>query len=193
MMFFRDDNKVRVNQTSISTFIGTDTKLEGTLITHSSVRIDGTVLGGVVADGTVILSQNGQIQGNVIAENIVVAGVIDGNLTIKDKTNIEPTGEVYGDINTARILIDEQSVFQGKCNMNVDRSKSKKGKLKLREVVKPQPEMPQGAEPKPEGETAKKSEDVKPKKKADEKSEAAPEKKEKTADEPKALKVETLD
>ena len=192
-MFFRDDNKVRVNQTSISTFIGTDTKLEGTLITHSSVRIDGTVLGGVVADGTVILSQNGQIQGNVIAENIVVAGVIDGNLTIKDKTNIEPTGEVYGDINTARILIDEQSVFQGKCNMNVDRSKSKKGKLKLREVVKPQLEMPQGTEPKPEGETAKKSEDVKAKKKADEKSEAAPEKKEKTADEPKALKVETLD
>ena len=135
-MFFKDDNRVRVSQTSISTFIGEDTKLEGTLITHSSVRIDGKIIGGVVADGTVILSQNGQIQGNVIAENIVVAGVLDGNLTIKDKTNIEPTGEVYGDINTARILIDEQSVFQGKCNMNVDRSKSKKGKLKLREIPK---------------------------------------------------------
>ena len=134
MFFFRDDNKVRVNQTSITTFIGTDTKVEGTLIVHSSVRIDGTVVGGVCADGTVVLSQNGQIQGNVIAENIVVAGVIDGNLTIKDKTNIEPTGEVYGDINTARILIDEQSVFQGKCNMNIDRSKAKKGRIKLKEV-----------------------------------------------------------
>ncbi len=133
-MFFKDDNRVKVSQTSISTFIGADTKLEGTLITRSSVRIDGTIVGGVVADGTVILSQNGQIQGNVIAENIVVAGVLDGNLTIKDKTNIEPTGEVYGDINTSRILIDEQSVFQGKCNMNVDRTKSKKGKLKLREI-----------------------------------------------------------
>lgn len=139
-MFFRDDNKVRVSQTSISTFIGADTKLEGTLITRSSVRVDGTIVGGVVADGTVILSQNGQIQGNVIAENIVVAGVLDGNLTIKDKTNIEPTGEVYGDINTARILIDEQSVFQGKCNMNVDRSKSKKSKLKLRELPKEEKE-----------------------------------------------------
>ena len=190
-MFFKDDNKVRVNQTSISTFIGADTKVEGTLITHSSARIDGTVLGGVVADGTVILSANGQIQGNVIAENIVVAGVIDGNLTIKDKTNIEPTGEVYGDINTARILIDEQSVFQGKCNMNVDRSKSKRGKLKLREVVKPQQE-PQSTETKLDAESTKKSEDAKAKK-TDEKSEAAPDKKEKQADEPKALKVETLE
>ena len=74
MLFFKDDNKVRVSQTSITTFIGADTKVEGTLIVHSSVRIDGTVVGGVCADGTVVLSQNGQIQGNVIAENIVVAG-----------------------------------------------------------------------------------------------------------------------
>ncbi len=159
-MFFRDDNKVRISQTSISTFIGEDTKLEGTLITHSSVRIDGTIIGGVVADGTVILSQNGQIQGNVIAENIVVAGVIDGNLTIKDKTNIEPTGEVYGDINTARILIDEQSVFQGKCNMNVDRSKSKKGKLKLREIPKEElPETKAATDEKPKAEEKSKAED----------------------------------
>ena len=133
-MFFRDDNKVRINQTSISTFIGSDTKIEGTLITSSSVRIDGTVVGGVCAEGTVVLSQSGQIQGNVIADNIVVAGVVDGNLTINDKTNIEPTGEVYGDINTSKILIDEQSVFQGNCNMNIDRSKAKKGRLKLKET-----------------------------------------------------------
>lgn len=161
-MFFKDDNKVRINQTSISTFIGADTKVEGTLITRSSVRIDGEIVGGVVADGTIILSQTGQIQGNVIAENIVVAGVVDGNINVKDKTNIEPTGEVYGDINTARILIDEQSVFQGKCNMNVDRSKSKKGRLKLKEVPKAKTETEtagdktagdKAAEDKPAGET----------------------------------------
>ena len=133
-MFFRDDNKVRINQTSIATFIGADTKVEGTLITRSSVRIDGTVEGGVVADGTVVLSQTGQIIGNTIAENIVVAGVVEGNITVKDKTNIEPTGEVYGDISTSRILIDEQSVFQGKCNMNIDRTKTKKSRLKVKEI-----------------------------------------------------------
>ena len=174
-MFFRDDNKVRVSQTSISTFIGSDTKIEGTLITSSSVRIDGTVVGGVCADGTVVLSQSGQIQGNVIADNIIVAGVVDGNLTINDKTNIEPTGEVYGDINTSKILIDEQSVFQGNCNMNIDRSKAKKGRLKLKEtepVKTPEkqekvektekPEKP--AKPEKTEETPVKTEDTKEKK-----------------------------
>ena len=170
-MFFRDDNKVKVNPTSITTFIGTDTKVEGTLIVHSSVRIDGSIVGGVCADGTVVLSQSGQIEGNVIAENIVVAGVVDGNLNIKEKTNIEPTGEVYGDINTSRILIDEQSVFQGKCNMNIDRTKAKKGRLRLREVPETKPE-------------------AKPETKSEAKSEKKPE--EKSSDTPK-LQVETLE
>ena len=152
---FKDDNKVRVSPTSITTFIGDDTTVEGTLITHSSVRIDGKIVGGVVADGTVVLSQNGEIQGNVIAENIIVAGVVDGNLNIKDKTNIEPTGEVYGDITTARVLIDEQSVFQGKCNMNIDRSKNKRGRFRLKETAAAKKEEQETAEVRKEAEVKK--------------------------------------
>lgn len=190
-MFFRDDNKVRVSQTSISTFVGADTKIEGTLITHSSVRIDGTVVGGVVAEGTIVLSQSGQIDGNVIADNIVVAGVVDGNLTIKDKTNIEPTGEVYGDINTARILIDEQSVFQGKCNMNVDRTKSRKLKLKLREIPESDLKAEEPKEEKPKQEKAKPEKPKTAATAAAPKTEAKPEKQEKQ--EKPRLQVENLD
>ena len=170
-MFFKDDNKVRVSQTSITTFIGADTTVEGTLITHSSVRVDGKIVGGVVADGTVVLSQDGEIQGNVMAENIVVAGVIDGNLNIRDKTNIEPTGEVYGDITTSRVLIDEQSVFQGKCNMNIDRGKNKRGKFKLKETPEVKPEPVEKKEPAEKVKTADKPEKKEPDKKASEKKE----------------------
>lgn len=137
-MFSRDDNKVKVSNAQIATFIGADTKVEGTVITKTSIRIDGTIIGGVCADGTVVLSKSGQIKGNVIAENIIIAGVVDGNMQITDKTNIEPTGEVYGDITTGRILIDEQSIFQGKCNMNINRDGKKSQRIKpSKESVKP--------------------------------------------------------
>ena len=181
-MFFRDDNKVRISQTSISTFVGSDTKIEGTLITTSSVRIDGNVVGGVCADGTVVLSQSGQIQGNVIADNIIVAGVVDGNLTIKDKTNIEPTGEVYGDITTAKILIDEQSIFQGNCNMNIDRSKARKGRLKLKEA---EPAKAPAKQEKPE-----KSEKTEAVKKTENKAEKPEETKEKKPENNEPIKKE---
>lgn len=128
-MFGRDDGKVKVSNAQISTFIGEDTTIEGKIITKSSLRIDGVVIGGVIAEGTVVLTESGQIQGNVMAENIIVSGVVDGNMEIRDKVNIEPTGEVYGDITTNRILVDEQSVFQGKCNMNRDKETEKKRRL----------------------------------------------------------------
>lgn len=132
-MFGRDDGKVRVSNAQISTFIGEDTTIEGTIITKSSLRIDGTVVGGVIAEGTVVLSESGHIQGNVMAENIIVSGIVDGNMEIKDKVNIEPTGEVYGDITTSRILVDEESVFQGKCNMNRDKETEKKRRFSRKE------------------------------------------------------------
>ena len=55
---------------------------------------------------------------NRMAENIVVAGVVEGNMQIREKVNVEPTGEIYGDITTKSLLIDEESVFQGNCYMN---------------------------------------------------------------------------
>lgn len=127
-MFFKNDNKVKINSSQIGTYVGADTKIEGTVITKSSLRVDGTIVGGVCADGSVIVSKSGHIKGDVIAQNIIVAGVVNGNMQIKDKTNIEPTGVVYGDISTNKILIDEQSKFQGNCNMNIARDGKRSGR-----------------------------------------------------------------
>lgn len=112
------DDKINLDNYTITTIVGNDTVLEGTIISKSSVRIDGALIGGVSAEGVVILSKNGKIKGNIMAENIVVAGVVEGNMQIREKVNVEPTGEVYGDITTKSLLIDEQSVFQGNCYMN---------------------------------------------------------------------------
>ena len=112
------DDKINLNNYTITTIVGADTVVEGTIITKSSVRIDGTLIGGVSAEGVVILSKNGKIKGNIMAENIVVAGVVEGNMQIREKVNVEPTGEIYGDITTKSLLIDEESVFQGNCYMN---------------------------------------------------------------------------
>ncbi len=113
-----NSDKINLNNYTITTIVGNDTVVEGTIITKASVRIDGTLIGGVSAEGVVILSKNGKIKGNIMAENIVVAGVVEGNMQIREKVNVEPTGEIYGDITTKSLLIDEESVFQGNCYMN---------------------------------------------------------------------------
>ena len=66
-----NSDKINLNNYTITTIVGNDTVVEGTIITKASVRIDGTLIGGVSAEGVVILSKNGKIKGNIMAENIV--------------------------------------------------------------------------------------------------------------------------
>lgn len=133
------DDKINLDNYTITTIVGNDTVVEGTIITKSSVRIDGTLIGGVSAEGVVILSKNGKIKGNIMAENIVVAGVVEGNMQIREKVNVEPTGEIYGDITTKSLLIDEESVFQGNCYMNrevpVNGGRGKKKAAKSEKII----------------------------------------------------------
>ena len=133
------DDKINLDNYTITTIVGADTVVEGTIITKSSVRIDGTLIGGVSAEGVVILSKNGRIKGNIMAENIVIAGVVEGNMQIREKVNVEPTGEIYGDITTKSLLIDEEFVFQGNCYMNRDvpvaGGKGKKKNAKSEKIV----------------------------------------------------------
>lgn len=132
------EEKINLANCAITTIVGSDTVVEGTIITKSSVRIDGTLIGGVSAEGVVILTKNGKIRGNVMAENIIVAGVVEGNMQIREKVDVEPSGEIYGDITTKKLLIDEESIFQGNCYMNRDKQAEK---VKQQENVKAQENM----------------------------------------------------
>ena len=118
--FIANDDRIKVDTTTITTMVGVDTLIEGTLKTKSSIRINGTIIGDVRADGIVVLTKTGKIVGTIEAESIIVAGVVEGNMSIRDKVNVEATGEIYGDVITKKFVIDEESIFQGNCIMNRD-------------------------------------------------------------------------
>ena len=118
--YIANDDRIKVDTTTITTMVGVDTLIVGTLKTKSSIRINGTIIGDVRADGIVVLTKTGKIVGTIEAESIIVAGVVEGNMSIRDKVNVEATGEIYGDVITKKFVIDEESIFQGNCIMNRD-------------------------------------------------------------------------
>lgn len=115
-----DDNKIKVKTSTITTFIGKDCIVEGKIQTDASLRVDGTFIGDIRSKGVVILTPSGKVVGTIEAENIIVAGIMEGNMSIRDKVNVEPTGQIYGEIVTKKFVIDEESIFQGNCIMNRD-------------------------------------------------------------------------
>lgn len=102
----------------VGTIIGPGAVIEGPLTTKDSTRIDGIIKGNVSISGALIIGQEGKVTGTVSALNVYVAGEVNGNITApQGKIEISDTGKVYGDISCKGIIIDENAVFQGKCEM----------------------------------------------------------------------------
>ncbi len=124
MFGLRNDNSVDPALEQVGTIIGPGAILDGPLTTNDSTRIDGTVKGNVTISGALIVGQEGKILGNVSAVNAYVAGEITGNVSVpQGKIEISDTGKVIGDVTCKGIIIDENAVFQGQCDMaGVDKS-----------------------------------------------------------------------
>ena len=102
----------------VGTIIGPGAVLDGPLTTKDSTRIDGTIKGNVTISGALIVGQEGKINGTVSAMNVYIAGEVNGNITApQGKIEISDTGRVIGDVTCKGIIIDENAVFSGQCDM----------------------------------------------------------------------------
>ena len=120
----KKDNNVDPALEQVGTIIGPGAILDGPLTTKDSTRIDGTVNGNVTISGALIVGQEGKINGTVSAMNAYVAGEITGNVSApQGKVEISDTGKVIGDVTCKGIIIDENAVFHGNCEMtSIDKS-----------------------------------------------------------------------
>lgn len=103
--------------------IGEGTTIEGKVKSQGSVRVDGRIVGELIAHETVVVGAAGEIEGNVAAKNITVGGKVKGSLAAQEKLFFQTQAVVRGDINAAKLVVDEGAVFDGKCSMTSDRAR----------------------------------------------------------------------
>ena len=101
----------------LESIVGHDAYLEGTLSSKASLRIDGRVKGAVLCEGIVIIGSEGYVEGEITSYDVFIAGEFRGNVTAKNRVEIAGNGKVYGDITTAKIVIDPGVLFEGRCRM----------------------------------------------------------------------------
>jgi len=98
-------------------FLGSGTKLEGTIHAESSVRIDGTLKGKLVCKNTVTVGINGEIEGEVQAKNAIIGGKINGKIKVTEKLVLEAKSKLIGELKANKLIIDEGAVFEGTSKM----------------------------------------------------------------------------
>lgn len=84
------------------TLIGRQTEIQGNLQFGESIRIDGKVVGNVGLPGSqeqsVVIGPTGEVQGDVSAGRVIVAGKVLGNIHAFEKVELDAAAVVHGDI-----------------------------------------------------------------------------------------------
>lgn len=111
------NSKKTVDESKIDTILGPSSNIEGKINAGGTVRIDGRYTGDIFSEKDVIIGENGNISGNVHAENVCISGLVNGNIYCKGILEIFSTGRLEGDIEVKKISISDGAVFKGKCNM----------------------------------------------------------------------------
>lgn len=114
-MFSKQKNDKKLNE--ISTIIGEETTVEGTLNVQSSIRIEGKVYGEIKCSGDVTVGKDGYVENSITARNLFIAGKVKGNVNVENKIHIYDTGKLDGKAEMSVIVIDENGYFHGESLM----------------------------------------------------------------------------
>lgn len=102
------------------TLIATGTTILGDVNSENDVRIDGKVVGNILAKGRVVLGEYAVVDGTITAINAEIAGSVNGSLQISEVTLIKATGKILGDLTTLKLVVEPGAVFSGNCIMSVN-------------------------------------------------------------------------
>lgn len=106
------------SQNSSKNTLSSDVEIKGNLKFSGELNFDGKLDGEIQTDGTLNLGDSAVITGNIQAQSVVVRGKVHGNIAAKEKIEIKSKAELFGDIRSAKLVIEEGVTFVGKTEVN---------------------------------------------------------------------------
>ena len=99
------------------TIISNGVKIEGKVTSMGSLRVDGSLMGDLSADGNVTVGEQGDINGEITANMVTIGGKVTGTVKAKEKLVLESKCSLKGDILTKVLVIEAGAKFDGKSSM----------------------------------------------------------------------------
>ena len=108
---------MKQNLEEINVFWGKNSGFKGRIISEGIFRLDGKLEGEIFHKGILIISETAVIKGKLEVNALTLNGIIEGEVTAKERVEIHAKGKLYGNISTPTLVIQDGGIFEGNCKM----------------------------------------------------------------------------
>lgn len=102
------------------TVIGADTQIKGEITFDTAARILGKVEGRVTSKGELQVADGAICKAALESGRVVVDGYVEGNITARERVQLNAKARVTGDIVSNTLVVAEGASFIGHCKVGTD-------------------------------------------------------------------------
>ncbi len=102
--------------------LNADVEIKGNLKFSGELTFAGKLQGEIQSEGALHLGDQAVVCGNINLHTVVLRGKVNGNVSAKEKIEIKSMGELFGDLRTSKLVIEEGATFVGQCEVNPNKA-----------------------------------------------------------------------
>jgi len=107
-----------MNPAESSTLIGKSVSIRGELIGSEDLFLDGKFDGTVTLSGSrLTIGPNANVTGDINVRDIIVFGLVEGNIHASGRIELRQSAIVNGDIFAGRLSIEESATVRGRVEL----------------------------------------------------------------------------
>lgn len=111
------DRKDFANSDQLDTLIGKEVLVEGILKSEGDIQINGYFKGEIATIKDVVIAERAKVKADIKADNVYVAGEVDGNIAATQRLEILETGRVNGNVTSQALSIEPGGILKGSSAM----------------------------------------------------------------------------
>ncbi|HET6584579.1 MAG TPA: polymer-forming cytoskeletal protein [Nannocystaceae bacterium] len=119
-----------------ATVVGPGIRISGRVTGEEDLHVEGRIDGAIQLSDTLYVAHGGIVAAEVEAHNVVVSGVVVGNVTARDCVTLHAGAKLVGDITAPRLVIADGAAFKGNVRMGGEPMPARD---KSRTAVRPRP------------------------------------------------------
>lgn len=97
--------------------VASDVEIYGSITFKGELTFDGKLQGGGITGKMLTVGPSAKIQGDIHSDAVSIAGTVTGDVTVTGKCDLKSSAQVFGNLTTARLVMDDGATLIGKAEI----------------------------------------------------------------------------